>query len=103
MNIPYFNLDALPLKVDSYDYLRAVVAEEKRVCGPIDDRIRDLENKFVELVNQMEALQLTLNQTKGFFARWTIRTKMVALTYKIDTNRDMRYSLVCDRIKRTYA
>lgn len=103
MNLPYFDLDALPLKVDSHNYLRAVMAEEKRVCGGIDDRIRELENKFIELVNQVEALKLTLDKTKGFFAKWTIRTKMVALCYKIDTNRDMRYSLVCARINRTYA
>jgi len=103
MNIPHFNLDNLPINADSCDYLRAVVAEEKRVCGPIDARTRDLEDEFIKLAYQTEALKRTLDQTKGFFAKWVIHTQITALDYKINTNRDMRYSLVCERIKRTYA
>ena len=103
MNIPNFNFDNVPVIADSHDYLNAVVAEQKRVCSSIDERLNTLSMEFIELVNQMDTLKLSLDRTKGFFARWGIRTKMVSLAYKIDTNRDMRYSLTCARIKRTYA
>ena len=52
MNIPQFNLDNLPINADSCDYLRAIIAEEKRVCGPIDARTRVLENEFIKLAYQ---------------------------------------------------
>ena len=102
MNAPHFDFDKLPLKADGSSYIRAVLAEQHRVCDTIDARRRELEDEFCAMVDEMNALKLSLHG-KGFFAQWTIRTKMVALGYRISTNRDMRHELVCARILRTYA
>ena len=103
MNLPNFDFDNLPVYPIDNSYLHAALAEEKRVCTAIDDRLRDLSLQFVEMANQMKILKLASDNSDGFFARWRIHSEMAALDHKIETNRAMRYSLTCARIERTYA
>jgi hypothetical protein len=103
MKLPYFNFDNLPVHPKDNSYLCAIIAEQKRVCGPIDERLRELGNEFAAMVDELNAFTVSLDTAKGFLERWSIRTKMRNLANKISLNRDMRYDLVCARITRTYA
>ena len=103
-HIPDFNFDNLPVHpTDPMTFVKSAMAEQKRVCGPIDRRLNELENEFIAMANEMQALTTSLDTTKGFFKRWGIHTKMYILGGKISINRDMRHELVCARIVRTYA
>jgi hypothetical protein len=105
MNAPNFNFDNVPIHPTETGsgFLSAALTEQKRVCGTIDQRISELEDEFIAMVDEMKALTASLDTTRGFFKRWSIHTKMYNLGGKISINRDMRYELVCARISRTYA
>ena len=103
MNVPHFNFDNLPFPDGSSDYVHAVLAEQHRVCDTIDARRYTLVNDFIAMIDEIKALELILEKTKGFFARWNVRNKIYLLNSRIDTNRDQRHELVCARIVRTYA
>ena len=103
-HIPNFNFDNLPVHpTEPMTFVKSAMAEQKRVCEPIDRRLDELEDEFVAMANEMKALTISLDTTKGIFKRWGIRNKMYNLGRKISINRDMRYDLVCARIERTYA
>jgi hypothetical protein len=102
MNIPKFNLANLPVGVDSFNYPKAIVAEENRVCGALDERISTLEDEFIAMVRQYEALEEKFAIADGFFKRWGIRNDMKALLRRINDNRNMRSELNDARWRRTY-
>lgn len=102
MNLPAFNLLNLPIRVDSYNYPKAVVAEENRVCGALDARISTLEDEFIAMVKQYEALEATFESAGGFFRRLGLRGDMKRLLSRINDNRNMRSELNIARWKRTY-
>ena len=103
MRLPKFDLSNLPVQVDSDAYLKAVLAEENRVCGPLDARIKVLEDEFCALGRAYKLLSEKYDQTDGFFARWSIRNDMKLMLRRISDNRHMRSELTVARWRRTYA
>ena len=103
MNLPRFNFSNIALIADTPRSVHGILEEQRRVCGSIDARLSELETEFCSMVDEMNTLKQKLETARGFFKKWGIRTQMVALCNRIDINRDMRYELVCARIKRTYA
>ena len=102
MRLPKFDLSNLPVQVDSNNYLKAIVAEENRVCGPIDARISVLEDEFCALVRQVKLLNGKLDQTEGFFKRWGIRNELQTMLRRVNDNRQQRSELNEARWRRTY-
>ena len=101
MNIPRFNLDALPVGVDD-SYIHAVIREEERVCGPIDNRLRELEKEFCKLVAQAKVLRDKI-KTIGFFEGWGgVRHDLADIEDKIDINQGLRQTLYNARWRNTY-
>jgi uncharacterized protein (UPF0335 family) len=101
MNLPKFNLANLPTQVDSNTYLKAVVAEENRVCCKIDKRISVLEDEFIAMAGEMKQLTTRL-YGEGFFARMLTRVEIKKLSRRLDDNRTMRNELTTARWRRTY-
>ena len=101
MNLPKFNLANLPTQVDSNAYLKAVVAEENRVCRSIDERISVLEDEFISMAGEMKQLTARLCN-EGFFARMLTRGEIKKLSRRLDDNRTMRNELTIARWRRTY-
>lgn len=97
---PHFNVNNLPMEVDS-NYMKAAIAEETRVCGPIDARILEMENEYLSMSSQLKTLA---NETDncGFFARWNIQGKMKAIGRRMLWHRDVLARLYKERWKRTY-
>ena len=99
-NYPHFNVNNLPLEVTN-NYMAAVIAEERRVCDPIDKRILEVENEYLSMSNQLEVISDTMNNA-GFFARWGIQSKMKALAKRMAWHRAVIAKLYNARLKRTY-
>ena len=102
MNIPYFDITRIPVDPSSPDFMSAVVREEKRVCGALDERIDALVAEFVSLVREEKELATSLNTTSGFFARMKIRSRQRSVRCHLSDNMDIRNELVTARWRRTY-
>lgn len=102
MNAPHFDVTRIPLHPSDGNYMAAVVNEERRVCGAIDERLDGISNDFVSLTNEARELVSRLNHTRGFFARWAIRRRIKAITRRVSDNLSVRNELVTARWRRTY-
>lgn len=102
MKAPYFDVTRIPLHPSDPNWMSAVVNEERRVCGAIDERLDDISNDFVSIANEATELESRLRCTRGFFARWSIRRRIKALSRRVSDNLAVRNELVTARWKRTY-
>jgi hypothetical protein len=102
MNIPHFDITRIPVDPSSSDFMSAVVREERRVCGALDERIDALVSEFVSLAREAKELAMSLDTTNGFFARMKIRSKLRAVGRRLSDNMDIRNELVTARWRRTY-
>lgn len=101
MNIPHFNVNNLPLEVDSFYYPQAVMKEQERVCGAIDKRLDTLEREFCKLVSEANALGARI-ESVGFWEGFSLRAQLRTLNRRINLNRDLRHTLYDARWRRTY-
>lgn len=102
MRAPKFDITRLPTTASAADYMRAVLDEEKRVCGAIDARLTELENEFLRIAKQVQDMQRKQAES-GFFRRFVIGLDIKELTRRLDDNRTMRHELMDARWRRTYA
>lgn len=97
---PDFDVNNLPVAVDSYYYPEAVIAEQARVCGGIDKRLDELEKEFCRLVSLKEKRSAELAKA-GFWRKFAIYFDISALSGQINLNRDLRRTLYDARWRRT--
>jgi hypothetical protein len=102
MKAPYFDVTRIPLHPSDGSFMASVVNEERRVCGGIDDRVRSLVDDFVSLAREVKELYARLENTRGFFARWTLRRRIRAITRRLSDNMSVRNELATARWRRTY-
>lgn len=102
MNAPQFDINRIPLNPSDPGFMEAVVTEEKRVCGAIDDRLDKLVGEFGLLAKEALELAVKLQTTPGFFARWALRRRIKCITRRLRDNSTMRNELTSARLKRTY-
>lgn len=98
IDAPNFDFDNLP--IDGVGYMDAVIAEQRRVCGPIDERLKVLEAEFQDLAQQEKRIQKEL-QTDGFFQRIARTFDLGVIERKIKRNQALRHTLYDARWRRT--
>lgn len=84
-------------------YVDAILKEEKRVCGQIDRRIREVEDEYLAMSTKLQTLANSIDGTRGFFARMGIRMRMKDIAFRMAWHRDVLVTLYDARWKRTYA
>lgn len=97
---PHFDIDALPVDPTS-GYIDAAIAEEQRVCNPIDKRLAVLEAEFCDLVKQVKRAEKDLAKV-GWWQRLTRRFDLSVLNDKLERNRALRNTLYDARWRRTF-
>lgn len=102
MNAPHFDVTRIPIHPSHPDWMSAVIREEQRVCGPIDERMAAVTKQFVSLSDEATELASRLKYTRGFFARWGIRRRIKAINRRILDNMSVSNELVTARLNRTY-
>lgn len=95
---PEFDFDNLP--VGNVGYMDAVIAEQRRVCGPIDERLKVLEAEFYDLVAQEKRIKKDI-QIAGFFHRIARLFDLGVIERKINRNQALRHTLYDARWRRT--
>ena len=98
IDAPHFDFDNLP--VGNVGYMDAVIAEQQRVCGPIDERLKVLEAEFQDLVAQEKRIQKEL-QTAGFFRSIARTFDLGVIERKMERNQALRHTLYDARWRRT--
>jgi hypothetical protein len=99
MNAPHFNVANLPFLAGN-DYMKAILAEEKRCCSGIDARILEVEGEYLRMSAQLTAL--AKEEVHGFFAAWGMHRKMKSLVRRMSWHRDVLAKLYDARWRRTY-
>lgn len=99
---PLFDITRTPINPWDSNYMSAVIAEEERVCGPIDRRMEAMNESFFKMSDEFQALSRKYHETNGFFKKWSICTKMIPLRNRIVENRRVYSTLASMRLRRTY-
>jgi phage-related tail protein len=102
MNAPQFSFSRIPVYAPANDVIKAVVAEEKRICDAIDARMNEVRDEFSALVDRLRMLEGSLESTKGFFARFLVKREMKDIARRIRDNRSQLDELATARWRRTY-
>jgi hypothetical protein len=101
MNAPHFNVGNLPLQAGTTDYMKAVVAEQKRCCNKIDTRIVEVENEYFSMNKELKVLGNKI-EGLGFFARWSVSQKMKSISRRMSILQAALVKLYDARWRRTY-
>jgi hypothetical protein len=83
-------------------FVEAVKKKQKRICDPIDKRIKELEAEFHELVEQYQLLESEFEITEGFFSIIKCRNKIKRLYGRICIVRDLMETLYHKQRINTY-
>ncbi len=102
MKAPKFSFSKVPVFGAPTDIIKAVVAEETRVCEAIDARIVEVRDEFSALVDRLNALEERLEQTNGIVARFLVKSEIKAVSRRIRDNRSQLDELTTARWRRTY-
>ncbi len=103
MNLPYFDINRVPINARiGGNWMKSIIDEEKRVCGPIDERRSALAAQFGKLYRETKELERQYTFTRGFFPRRRIRKRMKYILRCLEDIKTMLQTLAHERWIRTY-
>lgn len=101
MNAPSFDITRIKNAYGSSAWVNEMIAEETRCCESIDARTTRVEDESLQLHTKMGELEKRLQDTCGFFARWSLRSQMKRIAKQMEWRRLVLIELYEARIRRT--
>ena len=101
MNAPYFDTKNLTAPFESSTWCHQMLDEQHRCCDGIDARLQTVLNDSIQINKQLSEMEKEMKTTNGFFARWSLRTKIKKLQDRLQWHHRVLNKLYEARIDRT--